>query len=105
MDLARRGPGERARRPLDGFFPRAHLAAAGEAEIDFCRVRMAVVRTDLAGLPAGHGVVAVLDLAENLLDVLLGIPLLLFCQAERFHGLHAPRCLDLRCLATNLLRL
>jgi hypothetical protein len=46
---------------------------------------MAVVRADLARLPAGDGVVAVLDLAEDLLDVLLRAPLLLFGQAERVH--------------------
>jgi hypothetical protein len=39
---------------------------------------MAVIRADLPGLPARHGDVAVTDLAEDLLDVMLGIPLLLF---------------------------
>src|SRR5687768_17448010 len=46
-----------------------------------------MVGADLAGLPAGDGVVAVLDLAEYLLDVLLGIPLLFFRQIECFHAL------------------
>jgi hypothetical protein len=36
-----------------------------------------MVWTELSGLPAGHGDVAIGDFAENLLDVVLGVPLLL----------------------------
>ena len=69
---------------------RPHRAAAGEAEVDFGRLRMAVVGADLAGLPAGHGDVAIGNLAENLLDVVLGVPLLLAFQTEDMHGDGAP---------------
>ena len=53
---------------------------------------MAMVGADLAGLPARHGVVAGLaaadvQLGEDLLDVLLGIPLLLFLDIECVHAL------------------
>ena len=83
VHLARRMDAERARHHVDGFAGQSHLAAAGEAEIDFGRVRMAVVGADLAGLPARDGVVAGLaaadiELGQDFLDVLLGIPLLLF---------------------------
>ena len=69
---------------------RAHRAAAGEAEVDFGRLGMAVVGADLAGLPARDGYVAVGNLAENLLDVVPGVPLLLAFQAEDMHGDGAP---------------
>jgi hypothetical protein len=45
---------------------------------------MAVARAVLARLPAGDGVVAVGEFAENLLDVPLGIPLLLLGEIEGF---------------------
>ena len=52
---------------------------------------MAVVRADLARLPARHGVVAGLaaadvELGEDFLDVLLGVPLLLFVDVEDVHA-------------------
>jgi hypothetical protein len=50
-------------------------------------MRMAVIGTDLARLPARHGDVTLSDLAENLLHVMLGIPLLLFFQIEDVHAL------------------
>ena len=40
---------------------------------------------DLAGLPAGDGDVAVGDTAEDLLDVVLRIPLLFAFEAEDVH--------------------
>src|SRR5580698_7183202 len=67
MDLAGRMHDERAGHHRDGLARRAHGAADLEAEIDFGGVRVAMIRADLAGLPAGHGDVAVLDRAEDLL--------------------------------------
>src|SRR5437868_743427 len=81
---------ERAWHNIDRAGRRAHLAATGEAEIDFGAVRVAVVRADLAGLPTRDGVIAHLaaadlELGENFLDVLLGIPLLLLADIEHLH--------------------
>src|SRR5262249_49227823 len=59
-------------------------------EIDFRRVRMAVVRADLARLPAGDGHVAAGDLAEDFLHVALGIPLLLALETEDVHRSSPP---------------
>src|SRR5207244_2223876 len=83
---------ERARHHVDRLAGQAHLAATGETEIDFGRERMAVVGADLAGLPARHGVVAGLaaadvELGENFLDVLLGVPLLFLVDIEGVHAL------------------
>src|SRR4249920_392895 len=75
----------------DGLLRRSHCAAAGEAEVDFGRLGVAVVGADLPGLPAGDGHVAVGDLAENFLDVMPGVPLLLAFQTEDMHGDGAPR--------------
>ena len=47
---------------------------------------MAVIRADLAGLPARYGNVAILNLAQDLLDMTLGVPLLLTFEAEGMHG-------------------
>src|SRR5262245_18022026 len=77
---------ERARHDVDRLPGRAHLAAALEAEIDLGGVGMAVIGADLARLPAGDGDVALADLAENLLDVVLGIPGLLRKQTEGLHS-------------------
>ena len=77
---------ERAGRDRDGFLRRAHGAAAGKAEIDFGGVRVAMVGADLSRLPAGDGDVAIGDLAQDLLDVVLGIPLLLALEAEDVHA-------------------
>src|SRR5262249_46505409 len=71
---------------LDGLARRAHHAAAGKAEIDFGRVGVTMIGTDLAGLPAGDGDVAVFDPVEDLLDVFLGIVFGLFGKAEDLHG-------------------
>src|SRR5262249_12196140 len=87
VHFARRMHHERARRHRDGFLRRAHGAAAGKAEIDFRRVRVAVVRADLARLPAGDGHVAAGDLAEDFFHVALGIPLLLALETEDMHAL------------------
>ena len=73
-----------------GFHRRAHGAAAGKAEVDLGGVRVAVIGADLPGLPAGHCDVAVGDRAEDLLDVLLGIPFLFLLEAEDVHGHGAP---------------
>src|ERR1700722_1981298 len=70
----------------DGLPRRAHGAAAFEAEIDLGGVRVAVIGADLAGLPAGHGDVAVLDGAEDFFDVLFRIELGLAGDAENMHG-------------------
>ena len=52
---------ERAGRHRDGSLRRAHGAAAGVAEIDLGRVRMAVIGADLARLPARDRDVALAD--------------------------------------------
>src|SRR5262249_39473646 len=90
VQFARRGHHERARHDVDGLPGRAHLAAALETEIDLRRLRMAVIGADLSRLPAGDRGVAFLDLAEDLLDVLLGIPGLLLDQIEDLHWRHLP---------------
>jgi hypothetical protein len=77
---------EAAGHDRDGLARRAHRAAAGPAEIDFRRVRMAMVGADLTRLPAGDGHVTALNGAENLLDVMRGIPLLLAGEIEDVHG-------------------
>src|SRR5207244_6427703 len=82
---------ERARLHLHGAVGRAHGAAAGEAEIDFRRVRVTVIGTDLARLPAGDGDIAAADLAQDLFHVLLRIELLLGFQAEHVHVPDLPK--------------
>src|SRR6202030_426911 len=64
---------------------RPHGAAAGKAEIDFRRVRLAVIGADLPRLPAGDRHVPVGDRAEDLFHVLLRIPLLLVLETEDVH--------------------
>src|SRR5918992_6201365 len=54
LHLAGRMDAERSWHDIGGAGGQAHLAAARKAEIDFGAVRMAVVRADLAGLPARH---------------------------------------------------
>src|SRR3972149_3267998 len=44
---------ERSGHDVDGALGRAHLSAAFETEIDFGRLRVTVIRTHLARLPAG----------------------------------------------------
>src|SRR3990172_9549103 len=61
VHLARRVNDERTWRYVDSLGHRAHLAAAAEAEINFGAMRVAMIGADLAGLPAGDGVVAVFD--------------------------------------------
>src|SRR6185437_9461217 len=53
-----------------------HRPAAGKTEIDFGRMRVAMIGADLAGLPAGNGNVAIGDFPEDLFDVVLRVPLL-----------------------------
>src|SRR5690348_940667 len=86
MQLARGMHDERARRDVDMPLRRAHHAAAFDAEIDFGRIRMQMVGTDLAGLPAGDRHVAFADPAEYLLDMLRRIPHLLLAQIEYLHA-------------------
>ena len=49
-----------------------------------------MIGADLAGLPASHGEVALGYFAEDLLDMVLGIPLLFALEAEDMHGDGAP---------------
>ena len=56
---------------------------------------MAVIRADLAGLPASHGEVTLGYFAEDLFNMVLGIPLLLTFEAEDVHGDGAPG--EIRC--------
>jgi hypothetical protein len=77
-------------RDRDGFGRRPHGAAAGKAEIDFGGLRVAMIGTDLSGLPAGNGDIAIGDFAKDLLDVMPGVPLLFAFKAEDVHGRAAP---------------
>src|SRR5262249_29128432 len=76
VQFARRVHDEAARHHLDLATGRAHAAATGEAEIDLGRLRVAMIRADLARLPACDGDVTAFDTSENLLDVPIRIPLL-----------------------------
>jgi hypothetical protein len=53
-----------------------------------------MIWADLAGLPAGDGNVPIGDFAENLFDVVPGIPLLLALETKNLHGDDAPAKLD-----------
>ena len=86
MDLAGRMDDENARLHEDAFAWRAHNAAALEAKIDFGGVRMAVIRADLPGLPAGDRDVALFYAAQDFFDVLFRIVFGLFDDAENLHG-------------------
>ena len=46
---------------------------------------MTMIGADLPRLPTGNGNVAVRGLAEDFLDVVLGVPLLLSFEAEGVH--------------------
>jgi len=85
VELAGRVNDKRSRRDVDRLLRRAHLPAAREAEIDLGRVRVAMVGADLARFPAGDRGVAVRDLAENLFNVALRVPLLLMLQTKNVH--------------------
>src|SRR6476660_10546368 len=67
-----RADDESTGRDRDGFGRRPHGAAAGKAEIDFGGLRVAMIGTDLSGLPAGNGDIAIGDFAKDLLDVMPG---------------------------------
>src|SRR5262245_61854652 len=54
-----------------------HGAPAGKAKVDFGCVGMAVIGTSLTRLPTGHGEVAIGNFAEDLLNMMLGVPMLL----------------------------
>src|SRR6516164_8428172 len=94
MDLAGRMDDKAAGLDRDGLLWRAHGAAALEAEIDFGRVRVAMIGADLARFPAGDRDVAVLDLAEDFLDMSLRIPFGLVPQAENKHSRRSPRQIE-----------
>ena len=49
-----------------------------------------MIGTDLSGLPAGDRDVAVGNFAQDFLDVMSGVPLLLTFKAEDVHGHGAP---------------
>ena len=56
---------------------------------------MAMIGTDLSRLPAGDGDVAIGDFAEDFLDVMFWVPLLLAFKAEDVHGRGAPKETDI----------
>jgi hypothetical protein len=85
---------ESARRDGNSFLWRPHDAATRKAEIDLGSVRVAMIRADLARLPAGDGDVPIGDPAENLFDVVPGVPLLLALETKNVHGDIAPAKLD-----------
>src|SRR5690348_4749807 len=68
-----------------GFIGRSHCAAALETEIDFRRVRMAMVGAGLTWLPASHRHIALGNPAEDALDMLLGVELLFAFEIEVLH--------------------
>src|SRR4029077_14480086 len=74
----------------DGFGRRPHGAAAGKAEVDFGGLRVAMIGTDLPWLPAGNSDVPIGNFAQDFLDVVPGVPLLLAFEAEDVHGRAAP---------------
>src|SRR3974390_1641291 len=86
VHLAGRMHDETARHDRGRLRWRAPRAPARPAEVDLCRLGVAVVRADLARLPAGDGHVPAFDAAENLLDVVLRIPLLLAAKIENVHA-------------------
>src|SRR3954453_2010923 len=88
MEFAGRMNHEPARHDVNRLLRRAHLPAALETEINLGRVRMTTIGADLARLPARDRDVALADLAEDLLDWRLGIPLLLREQIEDMHRAH-----------------
>jgi hypothetical protein len=78
---------ERSRPDLDGLGRRPHRAAALDAEIDLGGVGMTVIGAGLSRLPARDRHISLRDLAEDLLDMLLGIEALLALEIEGVHGL------------------
>src|SRR5262249_46787690 len=85
VQLAARVHHERAGYDVDGPLGRAHLAAAANAIINLRRMGVAMIRADLARLPARDRDVALGDLAEDFLDMPLWIPLLFLVQIEHVH--------------------
>ena len=96
VHLAGRVDNEGARHYRNRFSRCSHGASAGKAEIDFGGMWMAVIRADLAGLPASHGEVTLSYFAEDFLDMVLRVPLLLTFEAEDLHGAGAPGELDMQ---------
>src|SRR5688572_28895925 len=81
---------EGTRLDIDRPVRRPHHATALEAEIDFRRVRVAVVGTDLSRLPARDRHVAVRISSENFLHMLPGVEALLIHEVESVHWVGAP---------------
>src|SRR5215472_13111663 len=89
MHLTGRMHHECTRHNVDRPRRRTHLAAAFETEIDFRGVGMAMIGADLAGFPAGHRHIPSTDAAENLFDMMRGIPFLLLRKIENVYA-YAP---------------
>ena len=85
MHLTGRTHHECTRHNVDRLRRRTHLAAAFETEIDFRGVGMAMIGADLAGFPTGHRHITSTDAAENLFDMMRGVPFLLLRQIENVH--------------------
>src|SRR4051812_13935359 len=93
VEFAGRMNHESARHDVDRLLWRAHLPATLETEVNLGRVRMTMIGADLPRLPACDRDVALADLAEHLLHVTFGIPLLLREQIENLHALTSDRAL------------
>src|SRR5580704_5602524 len=63
----------------------AHHATARDTEINFRRVGVQMVRTDLARLPAGHRDVAFANRAKDFLDMAFGVEHLFGVEIECEH--------------------
>src|SRR5437868_11389630 len=86
MQFAGRMHDKRSRHNSHGFVERAHRAATLETEIDFRRVRVAMVGAGLTRLPASNCHIALGDPAEYAFDMLLRVELLFCFQIEGMHG-------------------
>src|SRR5688572_18449691 len=63
-----------------------HLAATFEAEVDLGGVRVAVIRADLARIPAGDREIAAGLHAQHILDVFLRVESRLLTEVEDVHS-------------------
>ena len=86
VHLAGRVNDKGAGRNRDTFRRCSHGASAGKAEVDFGGMRMTMIGADLAGLPASQGEVTLGYFAEDLFNMVLGIPLLFALEAEDMHS-------------------
>src|SRR4051812_38356810 len=85
VQFAGRMHDKRPRRDLDRLGRGLHCAAALETEIDFGRVRVAMIWADLPRLPARYGDIALGDPAEHAFDMLFRVEFLLGLQVEAVH--------------------